>query len=171
MGGSNGAGPSLEISFTISKYSQVPQIDRLVSLLHFAASRENLHGELGIWLCTNDEIADLHLRYMNVAGPTDVITFPSDDADAGGYLGDIAVSVETAAEQGLSARHSAEREIAFLCLHGLLHLSGYNDLDDESRSRMIARQEDLLHEFEQANPGEWRRETERNAGNDDPQRS
>jgi probable rRNA maturation factor len=167
----NGSNGDVEISFTISRYSAVPRIDRLAALLYWAASEERLRGEVGVWLCTDDEIAKLHLQFMDIDGPTDVITFPAEDEGTGGYLGDVAVSVDTAHEQAADAGHSPEREIAFLCLHGLLHLAGYDDLTPVERSAMIARQELMLETFERSNPGEWAREPRRDAGNDSPQRS
>jgi probable rRNA maturation factor len=130
-------------------------LPRLVQLLEYAAGNEAIGGELGVWLCTDEEIADLHQRYMGIAGPTDVITFPGDDPDSGGHLGDIAVSVDTAREQARDAGHPPGREIAYLCLHGLLHLAGYDDVDEDARYRMHRYQEDLIVEFERRCPGSW----------------
>jgi probable rRNA maturation factor len=144
------------VDFTVTASHHIPDHDRLRTLLNFAAARESLSGEVGIWLCTDDEIADLHLRYLDVAGPTDVITFPGDQADEHPYLGDIAVSVDTAAEQARDAGHDPEREVAYLCLHGLLHLAGYDDMTDDGRDQMIDRQEALLSEFERKSGNRWR---------------
>ncbi|MFW6075804.1 MAG: rRNA maturation RNase YbeY [Chloroflexota bacterium] len=151
----SGADNSIEISFTLSCPESPADLARIEQMLSWAAKREGIAGELGIWLCTDDEIADLHLRYMDIDGATDVITFPEDAPDAGGYLGDIAVSVDTATAQSEDAGHGAAREVAYLCLHGMLHIAGYDDLDNEARARMLARQEDLLNEFERDHPGSW----------------
>jgi probable rRNA maturation factor len=145
----------LYVDFTISAELHIPELERLSQLLSFAGQQTDLTGELGIWLCTDDEIADLHLRFMGIPGPTDVITFPAEDAGAAGYLGDIAVSTETAGAQSIDVSHSPEREVAFLCLHGLLHLAGLDDTDDDSRSAMLSRQEVILSEFERQHPGVW----------------
>lgn len=146
----------LSVSVTLSDGAPPVSEERLRQLLAFAAKREQLAGEVSVWLCTDDEIADLHQRFMNIPGPTDVITFPGDlDGPEGPYLGDIAVSFDTAAEQGREAGHSVQRELAYLALHGLLHLAGYDDLDPESREEMIARQDALLTQFEQEYPGDW----------------
>ncbi|HEU4792548.1 MAG TPA: rRNA maturation RNase YbeY, partial [Nitrolancea sp.] len=59
------------------------------------------------------------------------------------------------ARQAEDAGHEPEREIAYLALHGLLHLLGYDDRMQEERSRMIARQDALLHAFEREYPGAW----------------
>lgn len=167
---SSDAPQHLSIDFTITRMDLRVDLVRLEQLLDFASAKEGIQGEIGIWLCTDDEIADLHLKYMNVSGPTDVITFPGDAPDSGGYLGDIAVSIDTAAVQGSEAGHSVEREIAYLCLHGLLHIAGFDDLDEASRHLMLERQEELLSEFERKHPGGWAAEPSSQPDYDDTER-
>jgi probable rRNA maturation factor len=72
------------------------------------------------------------------------------DPGAGHYLGDIAVSWDTAAVQGPEAGFTVEREVAFLALHGLLHLLGMDDATDADRAAMHARQQELLDAFARA---------------------
>jgi probable rRNA maturation factor len=86
-----------------------------------------------------------------------VITFPSHEPDDDGaaYIGDIVVSRTRAAEQGNDADHSTERELAFLALHGLLHLAGFRDDDDGEREEMLRRQEALLTAFEASENPPW----------------
>jgi len=147
---------SLTVELTISPGAPSLNQERLRALLAFAARHEGLTGNVGVWLCTDEEIADLHLRFMNLPDPTDVLTFPADVTDTDGpYLGDIAVSFDTAAEQAVDAGHSAQREIAYLSLHGLLHLAGYDDLTPEERDAMLRRQDELIAAFEREQPGEW----------------
>lgn len=91
-------------------------------------------------------ISQVHAQYFEDPSPTDVISFPSGD-DLGhdrGHLGDVLISVETAAEYAVSEGHSTQREIEFLALHGLLHLCGYDDQTDDDRDAMLARQSELL---------------------------
>ena len=145
---------SLIVAFTVTATENIPDCGRLRQLLSYAAEQEGLSGELGVWLCLDEEIADLHLRFMDVPGATDVITFADDQSD-GGYLGDIAVSVQAAAVQANDAGHPVEREVAYLCLHGLLHIAGFDDLDDHERTRMFERQDALLTAFEQEFAGDW----------------
>jgi probable rRNA maturation factor len=125
--------------------------ERLKDLLREAIRQEGARGEVGLWITNDDEMADLHQRFMSMAGPTDVMSFPGDL----GYLGDIAVSYETAARQAADAGHSTAREIAYLALHGLLHLLGYDDTDPDSRARMFQRQNELIESFEREHPGDW----------------
>ena len=60
------------------------------------------------------------------------------------YLGDVVISYDRAAEQAPEYGHGTEREVALLMVHGLLHLLGYDDVDEESRARMHARQNELV---------------------------
>ncbi|MCS7050847.1 MAG: rRNA maturation RNase YbeY [Thermomicrobium sp.] len=124
---------------------------RLARLLRFAAEQEGVGGEVGVWICRDEEIAELHERFHGIPGPTDVMSFPGDPP----YLGDIAVSAETARVQAAEVGHSVGREIAFLALHGFLHLVGYDDRNETERSHMLRRQEELLRAFEANEPGNW----------------
>jgi probable rRNA maturation factor len=78
------------------------------------------------------------------------MTFPAGEAGQEG--GDIVISVDRAADQGPEHGFSVDDEVRFLFVHGLLHLSGWNDLNQEDRERMLARQTELLAGF--ANTGE-----------------
>ena len=142
----------------ISASAAAPSIDvqRVAGFLAFAAEQHAASGEVAVWVCSDAEIADLHLRFMDVPGATDVISFPGDPPGSpGAHLGDVAISFETAARQGAEVGNRVGREIAYLALHGLLHLLGYDDLDPSGRARMIARQDELLDEFELSYPGDW----------------
>jgi probable rRNA maturation factor len=148
----------LQVDVTLSPGAPALDSERLERLLRYAAQREQVkESEVSVWVNSDAEIADLHQRYMGIEGPTDVMSFPAaDEPLREGYLGDIAVSYETATRQAEEAGHTPEREIAYLALHGLLHLLGYDDLSPEERSRMLARQDALLHGFEREYPGAWR---------------
>ncbi len=105
---------------------------------------------LDVRLTDDVEIGLLHGHYFNDPSPTDVITFPDADParEQGGHLGDIVVSIERAREQSVDAGHSTTREVAFLILHGLLHLLGMTDETDQKRSAMLERQEAMLRRAE-----------------------
>jgi probable rRNA maturation factor len=148
---------ALRVTIQLSPGATPVNRRRLADLLRYAAQQEGLDGALSIWVCRDDEIAALHERYQGIAGPTDVLTFPNDPP----YLGDIAVSADTAAVQAAEAGHSPGREIAYLALHGLLHLAGYDDQTEAERARMLARQDALLAAFEQESPGAWERPSTR----------
>ncbi|HMM42156.1 MAG TPA: rRNA maturation RNase YbeY [Thermomicrobiales bacterium] len=133
----------------------------LSELASFAASVEPAlpRGDWTVTLRLTDDqrIAEIHGRFFDDSTPTDVISFPSgeDLAAFGGHLGDIVVSVATATDNAADQGHSANREIAFLLLHGLLHLCGFDDAGEEERAAMLARQSDILAAFEAVAGEPW----------------
>jgi probable rRNA maturation factor len=83
-------------------------------------------------------MADFHMSFMGISGPTDVLTFEH---------GEIFISTETAARYGVDYGHSPLEEIAVYLLHGLLHLRGYDDQTPEAHSKMHRVQNDLFAEL------------------------
>ncbi len=138
-----------------------PFRERLGDFVAYSASTECNDGEpswhLSLRLATDETIALLHREFFDDPTPTDVITFPSGDDVQGDerYLGDIIVSIETAAFQAIDAGHSSEREVAFLAVHGLLHLCGYDDLSQHDRDLMLRRQYELLESWEREHGRPW----------------
>jgi probable rRNA maturation factor len=88
--------------------------------------------QVSILLTDDAEMRTMNRRYRGLDRPTDVLSFPAGDAVGGdtGHLGDIAVSVETAARQARTAGWRTQAEIQFLILHGLLHLLGFDHETD-----------------------------------------
>jgi rRNA maturation RNase YbeY len=94
-------------------------------------------------------VADLNERYRGKKGPTNVLSFPQKDdffpSFAGDMLGDIVVSVETAAREAAVEGCSLESRVYRLLCHGLLHLLGYeHEGSDEEASRFFADEEHLV---------------------------
>lgn len=90
-----------------------------------------------ITLLDDDEMARLHGEFLNDASTTDVITFDH---------GELLIGVETAARQAKEFESEADREIALYGIHGMLHLSGFDDKKSVDAKEMAARQEELLKE-------------------------
>lgn len=136
-------------------------IDALSDLLRHAAASEPLTAtarwRMSLRLCDDDTIAELHERFFSDSTPTDVISFPSGESagESESYLGDVVVSIETAATQAIDAGHSHAREVAFLALHGLLHLCGHDDACSDEREHMHQRQRWLLEEWERGPGRPW----------------
>jgi probable rRNA maturation factor len=113
-----------------------------------AVARETMTGEgvadaeLSLSFVTEDEIADLHQRYMGEAGPTDVLSFPldEDDRDEDGVriLGDVVIAPAVAARTNPD---DPAAELRLLVVHGILHLLGYDHMDETDRAEMWTRQE------------------------------
>ena len=109
-------------------------------------------ADLSILLVDEDEMARLHVEWMDEPGPTDVLSFPMDDLRAGdpsgprvqGILGDIVLCPTVAAKQAETAGHAADVELALLLTHGVLHLLGHDHAEPEEHERMFALQAELL---------------------------
>ncbi len=102
-------------------------------------------AEIGIVLVDDRRIAAIHRRWLGVAGPTDVITFDLSAGTAGppraGVLaGDVVVSTETARRMARSVGWTPRLELAYYIVHGLLHLTGYDDHAAADRRQMRARE-------------------------------
>lgn len=92
-------------------------------------------------------IRRLNRAYLDHDYPTDVLAFPQHNDPSSPQLqllGDVVISVETAARQAKEHGHSLARELALLLIHGILHLFGYDDSTAAARRRMWAKQARLL---------------------------
>ncbi len=131
----------------------------LVGAVDMALERAGLPwAEVSLTLVDDAEIARLNGEYRGVHGPTDVLSFPLLEADelavqaARGaspgapplLLGDVVISVERAFRQAEEYGHSAARELAFLAVHGTLHLLGYDHERPEDEARMMGETEAIL---------------------------
>ena len=94
----------------------------------------------------------LHIKWMDEAGPTDVLSFPMDmpeSKDDVVTLGDIVIYPAVAAQQAQVAGHSTDQEIFILATHGLLHILGYDHADPDEEKVMFALQEKIVKEWSQ----------------------
>lgn len=112
-------------------------------------------SELSIQLVDTEVMTDLHVRYLDEPGPTDVMSFPMDELRPGregatgepGMLGDVVLCPEVAAAQAKAAGHSAVEEMLLLTVHGILHLLGYDHAEPEEEKEMFDLQRKLLLTF------------------------
>ena len=99
-------------------------------------------------LLTNDEgIHRLNREYRDVDRPTDVLSFPMGDRDprTGRYLlGDMVLNVDRARAQGEEFGHGAEHEISYLTVHSVLHLLGYDHVDEGEMKRAMREREKII---------------------------
>ncbi len=121
-------------------------------------------AEVSVLLTDNEGIHQINLDTRGIDSPTDVLSFPMCDfltpGDFSGLeespeeyfdpdtgmllLGDIVISVDKVKEQAVKYGHSETRELAFLVAHSMLHLSGYDHVEDEERLCMERMQEEIL---------------------------
>ena len=106
------------------------------------------NGEVSVTLTNNEYIHTLNKQYRGIDRPTDVLSFALNESEEPdvedgpdvNVLGDLVISVERAKEQAADYGHSVKREIAFLTVHGMLHLLGYDHMEEEDRIEMEAEQ-------------------------------
>lgn len=138
--------------FNETNYDLKKETDKLYELLAFALKREKLDNvEFNVIFVDSNTIHDINKTYRNVDRVTDVISFALEDNKTieldHRLLGDIYICVERAEEQAKEYGHSFLRELAFLTIHGLLHLLGYDHMEKEEEKIMFQKQEDILKEF------------------------
>jgi probable rRNA maturation factor len=131
----------------------------LISVARFVIAKMDVNpaAELSMVLLDTAAMADLHMRWMDLPGPTDVMSFPMDELEPGGrpdvpepgpsMLGDIVLCPEFAAKQAETAGHSLGHELALLTVHGVLHLLGYDHAEPAEEKEMFALQGRLLEEW------------------------
>ncbi|HEU5430292.1 MAG TPA: rRNA maturation RNase YbeY [Thermomicrobiales bacterium] len=119
-------------------------------LARFVLTEERQGGDWAIAVALVDDarIRELHRAFMGVDAATDVITFPAASPGESPSGGDIAISVERAAAQAPDFGLSPAAETTFVFVHGLLHLSGWDDATAEDRARMLERGHALLNRFD-----------------------
>lgn len=111
--------------------------------------------EVSVTFVDNAEIRDLNKKFRSIDKATDVLSFPLFDYEGEseeppvdemlGMLGDIVLSLERAAEQANEYGHSFEREVAFLTVHSMLHLLGYDhETGEEDEADMRRRQSEIM---------------------------
>ncbi|WP_455582668.1 rRNA maturation RNase YbeY [Dysosmobacter sp.] len=127
-----------------------------------AAEGVDFPCEVDVLLTNDRNIRQINLDMRNVDAPTDVLSFPElelspgvlpgpEDADPGTglvALGDMVISMERAAAQAKEYGHAGRRELAYLVTHSVLHLLGYDHLDEgEMKAQMRSREEAILAEL------------------------
>ena len=134
-------------------------VDLVLDAARFAIDRMDVHpgAELSVICVDLDTMADLHMRWMDLPGPTDVMSCPMDELTPGSRqsgdepgpatLGDIVLCPEFAKTQAKQARHSFDHELAVLTVHGVLHLLGYDHAEPEEEREMFGLQAAILDEW------------------------
>jgi probable rRNA maturation factor len=127
------------------------------ALARFVLDQMHVHPQtdLSILFVDTEVMTDLHVKWMDEPGPTDVLSFPMDELRPGradeptpaGMLGDVVLCPEVAVEQARTAGHSTAEEMLLLTTHGILHLLGYDHAEPEEEKEMFALQRHLLLTF------------------------
>ena len=106
-------------------------------------------AEISVLICDADTIHELNRDYRNVDAPTDVLSFALNEGDDDipeeeKALGDIVINLDRAISQAKEFGHSTEREVAYLSVHGFLHILGYDHYEPEEKKAMRTAEEEIL---------------------------
>jgi probable rRNA maturation factor len=142
----------MTIEVTNTSGQLVPTAE-MTSLMTHAMNALDLNPEcdLNIAFVEDDYMTELHIKWMDEPGTTDVLSFPMDMPEEPGEavtLGDIVISPVVAAAQALTQGHSTEHEIYILATHGLLHIIGYDHADKAEEKTMFDLQEKIVTDWE-----------------------
>ena len=126
--------------------------EKYVFLLNKTLKHLSLSFEpyISVTLVDNDYIHEINRQYRHIDRPTDVISFESEYdefEEDDGYIGDIFICIDKVYEQALSYGHSNEREFAFLLCHGILHLHGYDHMEEDEEKVMFEKQDEILNQL------------------------
>jgi probable rRNA maturation factor len=124
-------------------------------------------AELSVLLVDEAAMTELHEKWMDEPGPTDVLSFPMDELRPGhmsggadedgetdpGLLGDVVLCPSVAEKQAREAGHGTEAELELLCAHGILHLLGYDHAEPEEHREMFGLQAELLTSWREKRGG------------------
>ncbi len=137
--------------------------DQVLAVARYALDEMGVNplAELSILLVDIEYMTELNHRWMGASGPTDVLAFPMDegsvdhgpgDVNSGepALLGDIVLCPQVAAEQAVTAGHSAADELSLLTVHGVLHLLGYDHAEPDEEREMFTLQARLLDSWRAA---------------------
>jgi probable rRNA maturation factor len=141
---------TIEVTNTSGQLVPAAEIN---SLLTFALLELELNPEceLTVSFVDDEYRTELHIKWMDEPGTTDVLSFPMDMPETPGEavtLGDIVISPVVAAEQAKAQSHSIEHEIYILAVHGLLHIIGYDHADKAEEKVMFNLQEKIVRDWQ-----------------------
>ncbi|WP_068396281.1 rRNA maturation RNase YbeY [Kribbia dieselivorans] len=128
----------------------------LLACARYVLDRMHVHprAELCVRIVGEDTMERLHVQWMDLPGPTDVMSFPmdelrpgSEDSPSEGMLGDVVLCPTVAERQAAEAGHATADELLLLTTHGILHLLGYDHAEPEEKKEMFELQRQLLLTF------------------------
>lgn len=141
---------TIEVTNTSGQLVPAAEIN---SLLTFALLELQLNPEceLSVSFVDDNYMTELHIKWMDEPGTTDVLSFPMDMPETAGEvvtLGDIVISPVVAAQQAQAQGHSIEHEIYILATHGLLHIVGYDHAEKSEEKVMFDLQEKIVRDWQ-----------------------
>lgn len=157
---------TLEIEYETEDRLELPVEEIITAVVEEALRYEACPYdiELNVLLTDNASIQEINREQRGIDAPTDVLSFPMIEYETPAdfstveesvedcfnpetgelLLGDIVISTDKVRDQAEAYGHSIKRELAFLVAHSMLHLFGYDHMEDEERSRMENKQREIL---------------------------
>ena len=144
------------MDITISYDKETFKNKELEDLIHLVLNKGaelqqvSENAEISVLICDAILIQELNCQYRHIDAPTDVLSFALNEGMAGvtleeeNMLGDIVINIDRAIEQAKEYRHSKEREMAYLAVHGFLHILGYDHDELEEKKAMRQAEEAIL---------------------------
>lgn len=144
------------MDITISYDKETFKNKELEDLIHLVLNKGaelqqvSENAEISVLICDATLIQELNCQYRHIDAPTDVLSFALNEGMAGvtleeeNMLGDIVINIDRAIEQAKEYRHSKEREMAYLAVHGFLHILGYDHYELEEKKAMRQAEETIL---------------------------
>lgn len=132
---------------------ELKELETINELMQYTLKYEKVeNAEFNIIIIDNQRIKEINKEYRGIDKETDVISFALEDSKDFIYedfrlLGDIYISLDKVKEQSKLYNHSFLRELAFLSVHGLLHLLGYDHMEKEDEIIMFKKQDEILDSF------------------------
>ena len=133
---------------------KIEELDYLNNYISYVVKKEKIENcVFNIIFVSNEKIHEINFNYRGVDKVTDVISFALEDANdvkepGMRILGDIYIAINVAYNQAEIYGHSNIREICFLATHGILHLLGYDHMEEEEEKIMFTKQKELLESYE-----------------------
>ena len=143
----------MEIIFDGENIPEQAMLDKMEEALLVCLENEGIDSEnveVSLTFTDKEEIHMLNREYRNVDSVTDVLSFPQyesadDFPDTGEIImGDVVICVEKAVEQAEELGHSTERELVYLFTHSILHLMGYDHMEDDEKELMRGKEEAVM---------------------------
>jgi probable rRNA maturation factor len=124
----------------------------IISVANFALMESGIHpdSELSIQVVTEEVMSELHMKWMNLPGPTDVLSFamdemkPNSSSNGPGIVGDLVLCPSYALNNG---KQSLDKELELLTVHGVLHLLGYDHEEENEEVAMFTLQDEILKKW------------------------
>lgn len=140
------------ITFINLTKNKIKGINKLKALISYAVTKEKKEKvDFSIIFIDNNTMRELNKQYRQIDQPTDVLAFALGEDklkyEGNIILGDIYISIDKAKEQAKEYKHSLLYELAFLMIHGLLHLLGYDHMKIKDQKKMFKKQEEILNEI------------------------